>query len=120
MNRMIQATALENQISLIGTDRRDPHVPGGVLRPPRLRSLKLAGAQHALILSLSILALVACGNTAGDRALSGAGIGAGVGAVGGLMVGAPLEGAAIGAAVGAGTGALTDKNRIDLGKPFWR
>ena len=26
----------------------------------------------------------------------------------------------VGAAVGAGTGALTDKNRIDLGKPFWR
>lgn len=74
----------------------------------------------AATLSMSVLALAACGNTTGDRALSGAGIGAGVGAVGGLMVGAPLEGAAIGGAVGAGTGALTDKHQIDLGKPFWR
>lgn len=64
--------------------------------------------------------LAACGNTTGDRALSGAGIGAGAGAVGGALVGAPLEGAAIGGAVGAGTGALTNKNQVDLGKPAWR
>ncbi|MDR3517900.1 MAG: hypothetical protein P4M00_19025 [Azospirillaceae bacterium] len=71
-------------------------------------------------LSLLILGLGACGNSTGDRAVSGAGIGAGVGAVGGLMLGAPLEGAAIGAGVGAGAGALTDKSQIDLGKPIWR
>jgi hypothetical protein len=65
-------------------------------------------------------ALAACGNTTGDRALSGAGIGAGVGAVGGLMVGAPVQGALIGGAVGAGTGALTNRSQIDLGRPAWR
>lgn len=69
---------------------------------------------------LGVLAAAACGNTTGDRALSGAGIGAGVGALGGLLVGAPLEGALIGGAVGAGTGALTDKNQVNLGRPIWR
>ena len=69
---------------------------------------------------LSLFALGACGNTTGDRALSGGGIGAGVGALGGLMVGAPLEGAVIGGAVGAGTGALTNRSQIDLGRPAWR
>lgn len=68
----------------------------------------------------SMVALSACGNTTGDRALSGGGIGAGAGALGGLMVGAPLEGALIGGAVGAGTGALTRSDQIDLGRPIWR
>jgi len=68
----------------------------------------------------ALLGLSACGSSTSDRAISGAGIGAGVGAVGGLLVGAPLKGAAIGAAVGAGTGALTDKDKIDLGKPAWK
>ncbi|WP_439580302.1 YMGG-like glycine zipper-containing protein [Elioraea sp.] len=68
----------------------------------------------------SMLALAACGNTTGDRAISGGGIGAGVGALGGLIVGAPLEGALIGGAVGAGTGALTRRDQIDLGRPIWR
>lgn len=65
-------------------------------------------------------ALGGCGNTTGDRAISGGGIGAGVGALGGLMVGAPLEGALIGGAVGAGTGALTDEKQINLGRPIWK
>jgi len=68
----------------------------------------------------SLLALAACGNTQGDRALSGAGIGAGAGALGGLLVGSPLTGALIGGAVGAGAGALTKSDDIDLGKPLWR
>jgi osmotically inducible lipoprotein OsmB len=72
------------------------------------------------VLLLSLFALGACGNTTGDRALSGGGIGAGVGALGGLMVGAPLEGAVIGGAVGAGTGALTDRSEVNLGRPIWR
>ena len=72
------------------------------------------------VLLFSICALGACGNTTGDRAISGGGIGAGVGAVGGLLLGAPLEGALIGGAVGAGTGALTDKDQIDLGHPIWK
>jgi osmotically inducible lipoprotein OsmB len=74
----------------------------------------------AACLALSALTLGACGNTTGDRALSGGGIGAGVGALGGLMVGAPLEGALIGGALGAGTGALTDRNQVDLGRPIWK
>lgn len=72
------------------------------------------------MLSVSLIAVSACGETTSDRALSGAGIGAGVGAVGGLIVGAPLEGAAIGAVVGGATGAITDRNQVDLGKPIWR
>jgi osmotically inducible lipoprotein OsmB len=68
---------------------------------------------------IGLLALAACGETTGDRGLSGAGIGAAVGAVGGALVGAPLEGAAIGAGVGAGAGALTSSSQIDLGKPVW-
>jgi uncharacterized membrane protein len=71
-------------------------------------------------LCIALLALAGCGNSTGDRALSGAGIGAGVGALGGLIVGAPVQGAVIGGAVGAGTGALTKKEQIDLGKPVWR
>lgn len=74
----------------------------------------------AAVLSLSFLALGACGSSTSDRALSGGGIGAGVGLVGGALVGAPVEGALIGGAVGAGTGALTDEEDIDLGKPAWR
>ena len=46
------------------------------------------------------IALAGCGNTVGDRGLSGAGIGAAGGAVIGAMVGAPLAGAAIGAGAG--------------------
>lgn len=71
-------------------------------------------------LCFTLLAPVACGNTTGERALSGGGIGAGVGALGGLLVGAPLEGALIGGAVGAGTGALTNRSQINLGRPIWR
>lgn len=72
------------------------------------------------LLAMSAM-LAACGNTRGDRALSGAGIGAGVGAVGGAIVGGnPAAGAAIGAGVGAATGALTDEKDINLGKPAWK
>lgn len=66
------------------------------------------------------LALGACGETTGDRALSGAAIGAGAGAVGGAIVGAPLAGAAIGAAAGGVTGAATSPDQVNLGKPVWR
>jgi uncharacterized membrane protein len=74
----------------------------------------------ATSLSLSLVALGACGSSTSDRAISGGGIGAGAGALGGWLVGAPVEGALIGGAVGAGTGALTDEDQIDLGKPVWR
>lgn len=74
----------------------------------------------AALLSISALSLGGCGNSTGDRALSGAGIGAGAGALGGLLLGAPLEGAVIGGAVGAGAGALTNRNQVNLGRPIWR
>ena len=64
--------------------------------------MKKIGAELAL--AIGLLALTACGESTGDRGLSGAGIGGAVGAVGGALVGAPLEGAAIGAGVGAGAG----------------
>lgn len=72
------------------------------------------------LLLVSAVALGACGNTTGDRAMSGGAIGAGAGAVGGLLFGAPIEGALIGGALGAGAGALTKEDQINLGKPIWR
>lgn len=71
-------------------------------------------------LGIALLALAACGNTPGDRALSGAGIGAATGAVGGALLGSPVTGAVVGGAVGAGVGGLTDEKDIDLGKPIWK
>ena len=64
---------------------------------------------------VATMSLAACGDTRGERALSGGAIGAGAGAVGGaLMGGNPVTGAVIGGAAGAATGALTDKDQIDL------
>ena len=74
--------------------------------------------QSTKIIAIVTLAtfLSACGNTKGQRALSGGAIGAGVGAVGAVVLHAnPLTGAVIGAAAGAATGALTKKKHIDLG-----
>ncbi len=66
------------------------------------------------------LLLAACGDTAGERGVTGAGIGAGAGAVVGAVTGLSLvEGALIGAAAGGLTGAVTDKDTIDIGDPFW-
>lgn len=66
-------------------------------------------------IAASTLLLAACGNTPGERGLSGAGIGAGVGAVGSAVTGgSPWTGAAIGGVVGGATGALTDKDDINL------
>lgn len=68
-----------------------------------------------------VVALAACGQTTGDRALSGAGIGAGVGAAGGALTGnSPLGGALLGGAAGAAAGGLTSQDQIDLGDPIWR
>lgn len=67
-----------------------------------------------------LVLLSACGQSTGDRALSGAGIGAAGGAVAGALVGAPLTGAVIGGAAGAATGALTSPNQVNLGRPIWR
>lgn len=65
--------------------------------------------------ALTTLALGACGNTKGERALSGAGIGAGAGAVGSALTGgSPWTGAAVGGLAGGAVGALTDKRHINL------
>ena len=73
----------------------------------------------AIITALTFL--TACGDTVGDRALSGGAIGAGAGAVGGAVMGGdPVTGAIVGGAVGAAAGGLTKKKDINLGKPVWR
>lgn len=76
---------------------------------------------QTLALAAVALMLTACGESKGDRALSGAAIGAGTGAVGGALLGGhAVGGALIGGAVGAAAGGLTDKDDINLGKPAWR
>lgn len=66
--------------------------------------LRIAPALIALSLLLS-----ACGNTWGQRAVTGGGIGAATGAVVGAATGGVsiLGGALIGGAIGAGVGAAT-------------
>ena len=77
--------------------------------------------QTTLVLITAITLLSACGESTGDRALSGGAIGAGVGAVGGAVLGAdPITGAVVGGAVGAAAGGLTKKKDVNLGKPIWR
>lgn len=72
------------------------------------------------LLCAGLISLSACGNTKGERAISGGAIGAGTGAVGGALIGgSPWTGALIGGAAGAATGALTDKKDINLGDPAW-
>lgn len=73
-----------------------------------------------LLLSVLGLGLAACGNTKGDRALTGAGLGAGVGLLGGAVVGHPVAGAVVGGAAGAATGAVTDSSDVNFGKPIWQ
>ena len=66
----------------------------------------------ALIVLPLALSLAACGDTWGERAVTGGGIGAGSGAVIGAVTGlGPLTGALIGGAVGAGAGAATTPRR---------
>jgi len=65
---------------------------------------------------VSFLALAACGQTQGERALSGGAIGAGGGAAAGALLGNPAAGALVGGAAGAATGAFTRPDQIDLGR----
>jgi osmotically inducible lipoprotein OsmB len=63
-------------------------------------------------LSAMALSLAACGDTWGQRAVTGGGIGAGTGAlVGALTPIGLLPGALVGGAVGAGVGAATTPRR---------
>jgi len=68
------------------------------------------------VVAIAVMLLVsACGDTQGQRAVSGGAIGAGAGAVGGaLLGGSVLGGAVIGGLGGAAVGALTDRHQIDL------
>ena len=66
----------------------------------------------ALIVLPLALALSACGDTWGERALSGGGIGAGASLAVGAIAGWPLLAPALaGAVVGAGFGAATTPNK---------
>lgn len=68
------------------------------------------------MITAACLMLSACGDTKGQRALSGGAIGAGAGAVGAAVLGAnPVTGALVGAGVGAVTGAATNKKQINFG-----
>lgn len=67
------------------------------------------------IVAVSLLALSACGQTPGCRAVTGAGLGAAGGAVLGAIGGNPLLGAAAGAVAGGATGALTSPSQINAG-----
>ncbi|HKV14634.1 MAG TPA: hypothetical protein VJQ81_06295 [Reyranella sp.] len=58
-----------------------------------------------------VLALAACGETPGQRAVTGGAIGAGTGAVVGSTVGHPLGGAVVGGLGGAAVGAATTPER---------
>ena len=64
------------------------------------------------VLAVSILALSACGQSTGCRALTGAGIGAAGGAVLGAIGGNPLLGAAAGAVAGGAVGGLTSPRQV--------
>ncbi|MBI5163402.1 MAG: hypothetical protein HY985_05820 [Magnetospirillum sp.] len=77
---------------------------------------------HRLAVLASIILVVsACGETRGERALSGAGIGAAAGAGTSAITGGNiLGGAAIGGAAGGAAGALTKPEDLNLGKPLWQ
>ena len=70
--------------------------------------------RHLVLVAFAGLSvtLAACGQTPGQRALTGGLGGAGAGAlIGGLTGGSPLTGALIGGGVGAAGGALTAPRR---------
>ncbi|MEM8791895.1 MAG: hypothetical protein AAGE80_09755 [Pseudomonadota bacterium] len=66
----------------------------------------------AFILLGGALVLAACGETRGERALTGAGIGAASGAVGAEIIGGSVRGGALlGGLAGAAVGAATAEGR---------
>jgi len=65
-----------------------------------------------VVLAGLLLGVTACGDTWGQRAVTGGGIGAGTGALLGVATGFnPLLGAVVGGAGGAAIGAATTPNR---------
>jgi hypothetical protein len=67
------------------------------------------------IAAMLCAALAACGDSPGERALTGGAIGAGTGAIIGGAAGNPAAGAIVGGAVGAVGGAATTRNQVNLG-----
>jgi hypothetical protein len=67
------------------------------------------------IAALMCATLAACGNSPGERAVTGGAIGAGTGAIIGGAAGNPAAGAIVGGAVGAVGGAATTRNQVNLG-----
>ena len=81
----------------------------------------MSKTSYLFALAILTLSLAACGNTKGDRALSGAGLGAAGGAAAGALTGGSIgTGAVLGGAAGAAAGALTDESDVNMGKPLWR
>ena len=65
-----------------------------------------------ILITALMLSVTACGNTWGERAVTGGAIGAGSGAAIGSVTGIGiLPGAIVGGAVGAGVGAATTPER---------
>lgn len=65
-----------------------------------------------ILMTTVLLSATACGNTWGERAVTGGAIGAGSGAAIGSVTGiGVLPGAIVGGAVGAGVGAATTPER---------
>lgn len=65
-----------------------------------------------ILITTILLSTTACGNTWGERAVTGGAIGAGSGAAIGSVTGVGiLPGALVGGAVGAGVGAATTPER---------
>jgi len=65
-----------------------------------------------ILITTILLSATACGNTWGERAVTGGAIGAGSGAAIGAVTGVGiLPGAIVGGAVGAGVGAATTPER---------
>jgi hypothetical protein len=74
-----------------------------------------------MAVALVTLGLAACGSSTTDRALSGGGLGAAAGAGGAAVLGGSvIGGALLGGAAGALIGGVTEKDDINLGKPFWK
>jgi hypothetical protein len=99
-----------------------------ILQPARFGSviataIETQGDYAMRKLSLIVLmaaGLAACGQTTGDRAVSGGLLGAGAGAAIGSLSGSAGTGALLGGVAGAAGGALTGPGTVNLGRPAWR
>jgi osmotically inducible lipoprotein OsmB len=73
----------------------------------RTRELLMSRITYLVLCAALALATAACGDTPGQRALTGGAIGAGGGALVGAAAGNPLAGAVVGGLGGAAIGAAT-------------